>query len=531
MRRVRESGYMPADKREKTSSATPAHVISAWLERNFRRRPDQTLIHSIEQNKSITHGEMYRLCNRIARYLDHKGLVANDRVALLSNNSLEHLAVYFGTMAHGATICTIHVEMNQIYFEDILEAVGPKIVLYEEGLGVERISGRAPGEWMPLGEWRPDGGDGFFAEIAKMSDGGRIDPVNTRRDVASIFYTSGTEARPKGVVCTFAELMDNVPPTAEAFGITEDDRVLDYRSFNWMSAQTMSALGPLCVGATLLLARRFSASRFFEWVREHRATIAAGNPTIINMLVNRSAGVTAKDVPDLRFITSSSAPLAPEQWKAFEETFGIPVCQGYGSSETGWIAASNERTVRFGTVGKPLPYHEVAVVDADGKPLPLGETGAIELGGDPETEYRYLAEDGSIRVNSKGRIKTGDIGAFDADGYLRVTGRIKDLIIRGGVNISPLEIDDIVLQVPEVSEAAAVGVPDPLYGEEVVIYVALKNGAVTTADDIIAHCRKRLPEAKTPKQVIFRDALPKTDRGKMDRSALAEEWKRANRAA
>lgn len=518
---------MRADDAIRPADIAPAGTFLKWLEDNDRRCPDKTFIHSIEQEKSITHGEMYRLANRIAHFLRGRGLRANDRVALLSNNSLEHLVAYIGAMAYGATICTVHVEMNQAYFEEILNAVNARIVLYEGGLDLERLEGKVPGDWIPLGDWRAGDGDGFFALLKDLPET-PLAPVNTRDDVASIFYTSGTATKPKGVVCTFAELYDNTEPTADAFGMTESDRILDYRSFNWMSAQVLSALGPLCKGATLLLARRFSVSRFFDWVREHRATIAAGNPTIINMLINRPSNITAKDVPHFRFITSSSAPLIPEQWKEFERMYGIPIGQGYGTSETGWIAGSDETTRRLGTVGKPLPYHNVTVVDGDGNPLPQGETGAIELGGDPNREYRYLADDGTIRINAKGRTRTGDIGVFDADGYLTVTGRIKDLIIRGGINISPVEIDDIVLQLPQVAEAATVGVPDPIYGEEVVIYVSAKPDTALSADDVMAHCGKKLPHTKMPKHIIFKPSLPKTDRGKMDRAALAEEWKRTH---
>ena len=501
------------------------NAFANWLEGNGERLPHKTFVHSVDQDKAITYGEMRGLCRRIGRFLSRRGLGPNDRVALLADNSIEHLAAYLGVMAHGATACTVHIEMNAVYFEEILRALDARIVLYEAGLGVERLAGAVPGEWLCLGSWRPGGGDGFFAAVADMPDTEPLAPVNAPDDVASIFYTSGTDAKPKGVVCRFAELAANTGPTADAFGIAESDRILDYRSFNWMSAQVLGALGPLCRGATLVLARKFSASRFYDWIRDHEVSVAVGNPTVINMLVNRPAQVRGADLPRLRFVTSSSAPLPVAQWKAFERLYGIPVAQGYGTSETGWIAGSSERTRRLGSVGRPHAYHRAAIVDPDGNPLPRGEIGAIEIGGDPDTEYRYLADDGSIRVNAKGRIQTGDVGYLDADGYLYVTGRRKELIIRGGVNVAPVEIDNVVLEMPGIADAATVGVPDGIYGEEVVIYVVAKPGAALTPDAVLAHCADRLPQPKRPKQVILRDALPKTGRGKMDRNALAEDWK------
>ncbi len=510
-------------------SKTPDGTVLGWLESNSRRFPDKPLIEAIDQEKSISHGEMYDLAARVGRALAARGIGANGRVALLSNNSIEHLAVYFGTLAYGATICTIHVEMNATYFEDILKAVDAPLVLYEEGLGIEKLAATVPGEWVALGDWKSGGGGtGFFAELEKLPDGAPLDPVGAMDDVASIFYTSGTATRPKGVVCSLVELIGNTEPTADAFAITEQDRVLDYRSYNWMSAQVLSALGTVCKGATLVMARRFSQSRFFDWVRDYKVTLAAGNPTIINMLINRPVDIAAADIPHFRFITSSSAPLMVEDWRRFEEMYGVPVCQGYGASETGWIAGSNEKDRRMGTVGRPLPYQHVTVVDDAGEALPTGEIGLIELGRAPDAEYRYLAEDGAVRVNARGRARTGDMGFFDTDGFLTITGREKDLIIRGGVNIAPVEIDNIVLQMPAVAEVATVGVPDKIYGEEVVVYVAPRAGKALSADDVRDHCRSRLPDAKMPKEIIFRETLPKTNRGKMDRNALAEIWKQAH---
>jgi acyl-CoA synthetase (AMP-forming)/AMP-acid ligase II len=509
-----------------SSRATAEETVLGWLADGARRFPDKVHIHAIDQDKGITYGESYRLACQIARFLAARGVGANHRVALLSNNSLEHLAAYLGTLAYGAAICTIHIDMNAAYLEQILKAVDPKLVLYENGLGVEEMADRTPGEWMPLGSWQSGAGTGWFAELAALSDDPWGPPAGKASDVASIFYTSGTESLPKGVICTFDELYDNVVAVADAFAMRESDRVLDYRSYNWVSAQVLSALAPLCKGATLVMAERFSQSRFFDWVREHGATIAAGNPTIINMLVNRPAPVTAADVPTLRFVTSSSAPLLVQDWKRFEEQYGIPISQGYGCSEAIWIAGSNEHARRMGSVGRPFPYQDLAILDGEGNALPPREIGAIELGRAPDNEYRYLTDDGGIRVNSVGRIMTGDLGYLDEDGFLFVTGREKDLIIRGGVNISPIEIDNTVLELDDVAEAATVGVPDPIYGEEVVVFITPKVGRALTEDAVVAHCRDRLPENKIPKLIYLRESLPKTGRGKMDRKALAEAWRR-----
>jgi long-chain acyl-CoA synthetase len=511
-------------------------TVFAWLEKNAREIPDKIAIRSIEQDKDITYSELFGIANRIGNYYEAQGIGRNDRVALLSNNSLEHLAVYLGSLAYGCTICTIHVEMNANYFEEILNAIDAKIVFCEPGQPVlDNLAGKVPGDWHDLGEWHRAGstkdGTGAFALFADYPDDAGNWPIADRMDNASIFYTSGTSSKPKGVIGTYAELFDNTLPIADGFGMTSEDRILDYRSMNWMSAQVLSALGPLAKGATLLLAQKFSVSRFFDWVNDNGATIAAGNPTVINMLVNREGDRGHDAAPTLRFMTSSSAPLLVSEWQRFEETFGISVCQGYGTSETGWLAGSHEGARKLGSVGHPLAYQKITITGPEGETLAPDEIGAIQINGNPAGRYRYLADDGSIRVNAEGSTLTGDLGFIDKDGYLFVTGREKDLIIRGGVNISPLEIDNVVLQMPGVADVATVGVPDTTYGEQVIIYVQVRNDLNLTERDIVEHCGRHLADFKMPQEVIFRTELPKTERGKMDRKALTEEWKTANASA
>jgi acyl-CoA synthetase (AMP-forming)/AMP-acid ligase II len=500
-------------------------TIPDWLERNARETPAHVALQSVERNVVLTHEELFGLCCRVSKVLARRGIGANDRVAMIARNSPEHLVAYLGTMAHGATICTIEPDLTSDV-AGLVQALEPSLVLY--GSEEESLPVAGEAESLPLGRLG-ERDSGFCAELGGES-AGALAPANTPADVASIFFTSGTEATPKGIVCTFAELEGNVEPTAQAFGVTQADRVLEFRSLNWMSAQLLGGLVPLCCGATLLLANGFSRSRFFTWIEQHRATIATGNPTTINMLLNRPVTIERDAIAQLRFVTSSSAPLLLEDWKAFEARYEIPIAQGYGSSETGWIAGSNERARREGSVGKPLPYHRLTIVDDAGEELPTGETGAVELGGSPDTRYRHLDSDGRVHVAATGRIRTGDTGHLDEDGFLFLSGRAKHLIIRGGINVSPVEIDAVIAQLPEVAEVLTVGVPDRIYGEEIVAYVAPRAGGTLDPSDVLGHCRTSLPQGKVPSQVIVRDSLPKTARGKPDRAALVAEWEQERAA-
>ena len=377
---------------------------------------------------------------------------------------------------------------------------------------------------MRIGRWADGEPGSLFGELDRLS-GGKTEAAAGPGDDAVILFTSGTSARPKGVVLNFREYLSNIDPAADGFGITADDRFYDFRPFSWASAQLLSALIPVHRGATLVLTERFSASRYFPHIRDHGVTVAAGNPTTINILLNREDPAHHDNLPTLRFITSSSAPLMLEEWKRFEQRFNIPIAQAYGASETSWIAAVPGEKRRLGTVGRPLPYHELAIVDAHGRRLSAGEIGEVELGGFADHAFRYLDEDGGIVVQSRGRIRTGDLGSLDADGFLTLTGREKELIIRGGAKVSPVEIDSCLMQRAEVIEAATVGVPDAIYGEEVVSYVVGRPGSKVDAEELLSYCSSVLPAFKAPKRIVISASLPKNERGKLDRRALAARWK------
>jgi acyl-coenzyme A synthetase/AMP-(fatty) acid ligase len=278
-------------------------------------------------------------------------------------------------------------------------------------------------------------------------------------------------------------------------------------------------------GLTMHIARRFSHSRFFDWIQQYGITFAAGVPTVLNMLLNKPAPRSdgAKKFSTLRLMSCSTAPLTAEQWLQFEAMYGVKLLQMYGMSEAGWVCGNRTYKNRMGTVGIPALHQEFAIVDAEGRPCPPGVEGEVTAGG-PHTAVGYLRDDGMIEPIRPNRIKTGDLAIEDPDGFIRITGRIKDLIIRGGVNIAPVEIDEVLLKYSGVLEAAAVGVPDKIYGEEVVCYVVAKPGSDLTETSVSRHCEAFLPPPKRPKQIFIVAELPKSDRGKVLRDRLREDW-------
>jgi long-chain acyl-CoA synthetase len=504
--------------------APGSKLLQDWIARAAARSPQKPWVIAADDGRTVDYARLRDFVGRFAAWLKRRGIRPNDRVALLADNSIEQLLCYFGVMAAGATVCTVHVEMNRNQLGDIHDRLKPKLILYQDSLRLDEVLGAVPSPRLAIGRHDAPGADTLFSELARCARD-EPEPAASPDDDAVILLTSGTNAKPKGVVLNFREFLSNIDPVAEGFGISADDRLYDFRPFSWASAQLLGALAPVNRGATLVLAEKFSASRFFGHLRDHDVTVATGNPTTLNILLNSEIKFEGDTLPKVRFVTSSSAPLLLDEWKRFEQKFGIRVAQGYGASEASWIAAISGEERRLGTVGRPFAYHDFAIVDGDGRRLPAGDIGYVEVGGWPDHPFRYLAEDGAVRVHARGRIRTGDIGCLDGDGFLMLTGREKELIIRGGAKISPLEIDACLMQCAEVVEAATVGVPDAIYGEEVVSYVVARGGAALDTAALLRHCADALPAFKTPKRIVLASALPKTERGKLDRKALVEKWK------
>jgi long-chain acyl-CoA synthetase len=320
--------------------------IREWIDRAARLSPDKPYIVSVEDGRAVSFAEFRDLTRRIGAFLQREGIGTNDRIALFSGNSIEHVACYVGVMAYGATICTVHVEMNRRHLGRIVRQLRPRLILYDESVTPDELMSQAlwdqalsdqalsdqalPDQALPdqllrarassdeatslpavahravwhdltvtpprlaLGRFdRPEPGT-LFAALDSDPRAGPGDaglPATGERDDAVIFFTSGTSEKPKGVVLSYREQVGNIEPMADGFGISGADRIYDYRSFNWASAQLLGVLAPLARGATLVMARKFSASRFFDDLRAHRVTIAAGNPTVINMLLNTDIAI------------------------------------------------------------------------------------------------------------------------------------------------------------------------------------------------------------------------------------------------
>jgi acyl-coenzyme A synthetase/AMP-(fatty) acid ligase len=305
--------------------------------------------------------------------------------------------------------------------------------------------------------------------------------------------------------------------------ITAADTILDYRHFSWSSPAILSIGPTMQTGATLVLARKFSQTRFFEWVRAYGVTIAVGIPTVINMLLARPAAATRADLPTLRFMTSSTAPLSTDKQREFERTYGIPIVQLAGGTETGFMCGNHPNQRRLGSIGRPTLNMRVRILDDAGREVKAGEEGEMVVSG-RQMASAYWQGPGRLVPIPQDGFRNGDLARRDEDGYVYITGRRKEIIIKGGVNIATLEITNCLLQHPDVAEAATAGVPDEIYGEVPVGFVALRPGRPTAPSPLLEHCRARLVAFKVPAAVVIVEAIPKNANGKVDRAALMALW-------
>jgi len=515
--------------------AIPFETVGVLLKKYKDRDPDKTALVDLDQEKSITFGALHEVANRIARCLADMGVKAGDRVAVLSDERLEKLLIWMGIWRLGATIMPLNVEMNIAYIPEILRNLDPRLVLWHEDMDVAAMTEGVACEMLKFSGYSSgmagdaDAGE-FFARAAACAPAPEVEGVYSADDEGSIYVTSGTTDKPKSFVCTHLAHWTFGLSSVDQLGLTEDDRTLEYRSFGWNSAQGLSLLPWLQTGCTLNFSNHFSRSRWAGWIKDNGITFSVGVPTVINMMINSPLGVTSKDLPTLRLMSSSTAPLSPERWRQFEEMYGFTLLQFYGSSEGGWVCGNRHDYRKLGTVGPPAKHQEFLIIDEDGNPCPQGVEGEVTLGG-PQCAVASMSAEGEWMDLRGKRVHLGDLAVMDEDGFVTVTGRLKDLIIKGGVNISPLEVDNVILRESRVHEAAAVGVPDDIYGENIVAYVVAKPGEALSTDDVKAHCAANLPEFRVPREVYMIDELPKNDRGKVRRDDLRVRWEQDNAPA
>jgi len=347
------------------------------------------------------------------------------------------------------------------------------------------------------------------------------EPATPADETALLIYTSGSTGRPKGVILSHRNVGAMATMMAGHLGITGDDHCLLVLPLFHVNAICVSFLTPMSVGGQLSIQSRFQPTQFLEAIESLRPTYFSAVPTIYAHLVSQPADLAA-DTSSVRFAICGAAPASKELLEATEARFGFPLVEGYGLTEGTCASTANPPAGprKLGTVGVALPGQTVAVMAPDGTLVPTGERGEVVIQGANVMQGYLNRPEATAETLGDGWLHTGDVGILDEDGYLRIVDRIKDMIIRGGENIYPKEIETVLHGHPGVLEAAVVGAPDPVYGEVPVAYVAAYPDAVLDPDELTALCREQLTKFKVPVAINVLDALPKNPVGKLDKPTL-----------
>jgi long-chain acyl-CoA synthetase len=470
------------------------------------------------EGREYTNVEQQRRANQLANALVARGIHPGDRIVVMLSNCPEVLQSYSGILRMGAVVVPVIFLLNAVEVRHVLRDSGARIAITSPELApkledwdgeVVLVGGEAPGatSWEALLSGQPDG----FTIVERRDD-----------DIAVILYTAGTTGRPKGVALSHRNLESNARAAAALFELDREQWNLAVLPLSHSYGLTLLHSGHL-LGTRAVLLRWFTPRLVLETIQQYRVQSMAGVPTMFVYLLQYPE-TELFDTSSVKHWGSGAAPLPVEIVEPFERRFGGRMLEGYGLTEASPIVAAHRYSGvrKLGSVGQPIPGVEVRILDDEDRALPTGQIGEIGVRGPNVMLGYYGLPDETARTLRNGWLHTGDMGRLDEDGYLYVVERKKDLIIRGGFNVYPREVEDVLYGHPKIAEAAVIGVRDPLMGEEVVACVVVKQGMELTASEVIAFCQERLAKYKCPREVRFLPSLPKSPVGKILRKALRE---------
>ncbi|KZS58551.1 long-chain-fatty-acid--CoA ligase [Mycobacterium kansasii] len=462
----------------------------------------------------FTFGELDAAAARVATLLERAGVEPGDRVGVMLPNTPAFAIVFYGIMYRGAVAVPMNPLLKAREVSFYLSNSGAKALFATPAFADEASTGAAEAGAQC---WLVDD-PGLAALIADLP--AQDSPVHRDDDdVAIILHTSGTTGKPKGATLTHANLGRNAEVSVRTLIETgPDDVVMGCLPLFHVFGLTCGLNAAVVAGATLTLIPRFDPRKALEVIERDAVTVFQGVPTMYSALLSVADEVKPEATQTLRVCVSGGAALPVQVLAEFERVFGSAVLEGYGLSESSPVAAFNHphRPRKAGSIGTPIEGVQMRVVDPSGAEVPAGGTGEIQIRGHNVMKgYWHLPEATKAAITPDGWLATGDVGRVDDDGYFYIVDRTKDLIIRGGYNVYPREIEEVLYEHPAVAEAAVIGIPHDSLGEEVGAAVALKKGAVVSPDELRDYVKDRIAAYKYPRRVWLIDALPKGPTGKV----------------
>lgn len=504
-------------------AVTTPENLRELIELHLADRPDQTFIYW--RDEEISYRTLNEGANRVANGLRALGVGKGDVVSVYLPNCPEFFYTWFGIVKLGAVFGPVNAMFKGDEVRHVLSDSGAVMAVTSQALldTIKAARGECPAlrEVICLEGQAP--GAMAFEEL--MEQPPELEPVALARDdLTAIVYTSGTTGRPKGAMLSHFNYVWDTMAAVDVMPIQPgQDRLGLILPLFHVNAQVTS-LSQLYVGGAVAMWERFSPSDFWETVQHYRPTTFSAVPTMLSILlaVPRPEGL---DTSSLRYVICGAAALPLDIFERFEETFDLRILEGYGLTEATCVSSLNPYwgIRKVGSIGLPLRGQPMKIVDDNMNELPPGEFGEIVVKGPNVMMGYYNNPEATTETIVNGWVRTGDIGYTDEDGYFFIVDRKKEMIIRGGENIYPREVEEVLFSHPKIAEAAVIGRPDPIWGEEVVAVIVLQPGQTLTLEEVQEFCKERMASYKAPRQVEFREDLPKTVTGKVAKKALKEE--------
>lgn len=506
--------------------------LASYLEIQAQKQPTKTAIYY--NDETISFGDLHLRTLAIKRRLKESGITHGDRLGLLFPNHPDFVAAFFAASSLGATVVPINPLLKYEEIAHILSDSQAKTLVVHESHVPEVLSA------LPL----VAGLEHMFVFVYEMTQKPDIPlPVHLlatslrasqsngetllnpfikpEQDLAVLVYTSGTTGNPKGAMLTHSNLFASVRAAGTALPFFSTDKLLAVLPLCHIYGLSVVMLGVFSQGASLVILKSFEAKPVIETIEKYKVTVFPAVPTMYQFLLMEQEKQMA-DLSSLRICLCGGAPMPVDLLEKFQKDIGVDVIEGYGLTEVSCAATMNPQDgiKKIGSVGLPIKDVSIAIFSDELQPLPPGEIGEVAIKGPNVMQGYYRKPEASDEVLKGEWFLTGDLGYLDTDGYLYIAGRKKELIIRGGQNIYPREIEQVLMRMAAVADAAVLGVPDKFMGERVKAVVVPRSGATLTEEEVKAYCLEHLAEYKVPRLVEFRDALPKNSTGKVLKRTL-----------
>ena len=501
-----------------TDNPYAGNALAAGLRAASLGRED-ALFAEAEGRPDMTCGELWSGAERMAAALRAHGVVPGDRVAMQAEKSLEAVQLYLGVLIAGAAFLPLNTAYTPEEIGFFLADAEPRVFVHDPAAEAALAPKAAGARLLSLAA----DGSGTLAEAAAAEAPGAVASPRGTDDLACILYTSGTTGRSKGAMLTHGNLLSNALTLKDAWRFTADDRLIHALPIFHAHGLYVALNVTLVAGGSLIFMPKFDARAVLAAMP--RATAMMGVPTFYTRLL-AEPGLTPEAAAHMRLFVSGSAPLLAETHADWRARTGHAILERYGMTETSMNTSNPyEGERRPGTVGPPLPGVEVRVTDAEGNALPAGGVGGLEVRGPNVFKgYWRMPEKTAEEFRDGGWFVTGDLAEISEDGYVSIVGRAKDLVISGGYNVYPKEVESLIDEIEGVAESAVIGLPHPDFGEAVTAVVVPRPGAELEEKTILDALGDRLARYKQPKRVFLTDALPRNTMGKVQKNVLRDTY-------